>query len=178
MAIAPAPFGRGEIPNRAIADFNESLRLGPGNANDFNGRGLVYLDKRDYAHAIADFSEAIRLDPTFVSALSNRCWARALAGQQFDDALADCDKALSLRPDDPLLLERRALVYLKFGEPAKAIAGYDAALRLDPGQALALYGRGIAKARTGDTDGGRADMTAAASLRPDVADAFAKLGIR
>src|SRR5262249_40462981 len=116
--------------------------------------------------------------PNFVSALGNRCWARALADQQLGDALADCEKALSLRPDDPLLLERRALVYLQSGEPAKAIAGYDAALRLDPEQALALYGRGIAKARAGDTDGGRADMTAAAALHPNVADDFAKLGIK
>jgi tetratricopeptide (TPR) repeat protein len=33
--------------DRAIADFDQSLTLEPKNANDFNGRGVIYFDKNN-----------------------------------------------------------------------------------------------------------------------------------
>jgi Lipoprotein NlpI, contains TPR repeats len=80
MGIAPGRTrGLGDL-DRAIADFDQSLALDASNANDFNGRGVIYLDKKQYARAIEDFDQAIRLDPEQALALSNRCWSKVLAG--------------------------------------------------------------------------------------------------
>jgi TIR domain/Tetratricopeptide repeat len=47
--------------DRAIADFNEAIRLNPSYALALGNRGLVYAKKDSYDRAIADFDEAIRL---------------------------------------------------------------------------------------------------------------------
>src|SRR5690349_3083426 len=49
--------------DRAIADFNEAIRIDPGYAKAFYGRAGRYAAKRDYVRALADYDEAIRLDP-------------------------------------------------------------------------------------------------------------------
>ena len=57
---------------RAIADFNEAIRLNPQYAFAFNNRGAAYQVVGDYTHAIADFSEAIRLNPQHANSFYNR----------------------------------------------------------------------------------------------------------
>ncbi len=49
--------------DRALADFNEAIKLDPNAAGAFFGRGITYFIKKDYDHAIADYTEKIRLDP-------------------------------------------------------------------------------------------------------------------
>ena len=58
--------------DRAIADFNEAIRLDPKNAIAYTNRGLAYGDKGDTDRAIADLTEAIRLDPKNAIAYTNR----------------------------------------------------------------------------------------------------------
>src|SRR6266403_339236 len=49
--------------DRAIADYNEAIRLDPKHARAFHHRGYAYSDKGDNDRAIADYNEAIRLNP-------------------------------------------------------------------------------------------------------------------
>ncbi len=51
--------------DRAIADFNEAIRLNPKYTFAFNNRGNAYDAKNDHDRAIADYTEAIRLDPKY-----------------------------------------------------------------------------------------------------------------
>ena len=64
--------------DEAIAELTEAIRLQPDLARAYNGRGYVYLLKRDFQHALADFDDAIRLDPNYANAIANR--ATALRG--------------------------------------------------------------------------------------------------
>jgi len=57
--------------DRAIADYNEAIRLKP-QANFLTNRGDAYNDKRDYDRAIADYDRAIALNPGFYLAYNNR----------------------------------------------------------------------------------------------------------
>ena len=41
-----------------------------------------------------------------------------------------------------------------------------------------LYGRGLAKARKGDRNGGTADIAAAKAIKSDIADEFARYGLK
>jgi tetratricopeptide (TPR) repeat protein len=50
--------------DRALADYDQAIRMMPDFEPAFVARGFVYLFARpDPDRAIADFSEAIRLDP-------------------------------------------------------------------------------------------------------------------
>ncbi len=49
--------------DRAIADFDVSLKLTPNNAVVHHARAIEYSVKGDYARAIVDFDTAIKIDP-------------------------------------------------------------------------------------------------------------------
>ncbi len=83
---------------RAIADFNEAIRLDPKSAVTFHFRGLAYAAKQDYDRAIADYDEAIRLDPKSATIpVYDRGQAYA-AKQDYDRAIADFNEAIKLDP--------------------------------------------------------------------------------
>jgi tetratricopeptide (TPR) repeat protein/predicted aspartyl protease len=114
-------------------------------------------------------------------ALGNRCWAKALLGQDLKSALKDCDSALGRigkkNTGSAAILLGRGVVRLRLGDYDKSIADFDAALSLHPKSAWSLYGRGIAKIRRNQAAEGQADMSAAAAVWPPIADDFAKRGI-
>ena len=57
--------------DRAIADYNEALRLDPNYAAAYLGRGNAYYLKGDYARARADWEKALQLDPNNANARNN-----------------------------------------------------------------------------------------------------------
>ncbi|MBV9970460.1 MAG: tetratricopeptide repeat protein, partial [Xanthobacteraceae bacterium] len=94
-----------------------------------------------------------------------------------DQALADCNESLRLRTD-PYTLDSRGLVHLKLGHYDEAIADYDAVLKTIPDFPDSLYGRGLAKRKRGDAAGSDADLGRAKALRTDIAEEFARYGIK
>src|SRR5258707_1124819 len=76
--------------DRAIADYDEAIRLHPRYAPAFNNRGNVWYRKGDKDRAIADYDEAIRLDPKYAPAYTNRGNAWSGKGDN-DRAIADYD---------------------------------------------------------------------------------------
>lgn len=167
--------------DRAIADYDQAIRLNPALAVAFDNRGRLYSVKNQFERAIADYDEAIRLDPNSAAALHNRCWARAAIGNT-RDALSDCNESLRLKPQNAGTLSTRGFVFLRAGELDKAILDYDAALRMDPQMAglklaAVLYGRGLAKQKQNDS-GANADIAAAKALIPDIAEQFARNGVQ
>ena len=114
-------------------------------------------------------------------ALSERCAARALLGQDLPKALDDCSAALkrvdTKAVDNAPMFSNRGLVRLRLGNYDKAIADYDAALRLRPGAGEALFGRGIAELRMGKDAEGRRDLAAALVSHPRIDEEFGRYGI-
>ena len=164
--------------DRAIADYTVSLRLAPGDIIALQNRGHAYQAKQDYDHATADYTEAIRIEPKFAWAFNDRCYARAIAGRELPQALADCNEALRLIPNDIHTLDSRGFVYLRLGEFDKAIADYNVVLKFNPQQAGSLYGRGLAKQKRGDDAGGAADIVAAKAIRVDIVEEFSRYGMK
>jgi tetratricopeptide (TPR) repeat protein len=166
----------------AIAACTRGINLGVFSGQQllllYSGRGHAYNAKGDYDRAIDDFSEAIRLDPKDSASFNGRCWARATTGRDLEQALTDCNVSLRLKPNNADTLDSRGLVYLRLNRLADAIADYNAALKINSRQAPSLYGRGIAKLLKGDTAAGHVDIAAAKAVRENIAEEFAKYGIK
>ena len=58
------------------------------------GRRFTRINR--LAEAIRDLNKAIELNPAYADAYCNRAAVRLSAGR-YDEALADCDKAIALR---------------------------------------------------------------------------------
>ena len=144
----------------------------------FHNRGYAYYRKDAFERAIADFNEAIRISPTDADVLNARCWLRTIVGRELRQALDDCNESLRLRADDAPTLDSRGFTCLKLGQFNNSIADYDAAIALDPRQAESYFGRGVAKLKVGNLAGGNADITRAKAIQADIAEEFAKYGVR
>jgi tetratricopeptide (TPR) repeat protein len=149
--------------------------LDPSNALAFDSRGRAYGDAGEYDRAIQDFDQAIRLDRNNAPAFGNRCLVRATVNR-LQEAVADCNEALRLRPGGDAL-RIRGLVYLKLKKLDLALTDYDSALQANPKSAFSLYGRGIAKRLNGDEPGAIADIAAAEQITPDIAADFGRYGV-
>jgi tetratricopeptide (TPR) repeat protein len=164
--------------DRALADYNEAIKSNPNSIYAYNNRGAAYQRKGDFARAAADYGEVTRLQPNNLDAWSARCWVRAISPNQAPQALSDCNAALKIKADAADVLDTRGFVYLKLGQTDNAIKDFDAALKADPKLAGSLYGRGIAKTRKGDRNGAGTDFAAAKAIKPDIAEEFARYGLR
>lgn len=173
--LTPPPVARVDDP--AIKELDKKLQLNPNDVAAYYKRGQLYAQYEDFGRAVKDFDMVIKLTPKDAEAFNNRCWANAMIGE-LRSALKDCDNALALRPSYLDALDSRGFVKLKMGEPSNAIADYDAALRINPKHASSLYGRGIAKLRIGNTVAGNGDISAAKVIQSDIAEEFARYGIR
>jgi tetratricopeptide (TPR) repeat protein len=80
--------------DRAIADYNEAIRLDPKDVNAYIYRGFAYGAKGDHYRAVTDYSEAIRLGPN-TSAYNNRGNLYRSKGD-CDRAIADLTEAIRL----------------------------------------------------------------------------------
>jgi tetratricopeptide (TPR) repeat protein len=152
-------------PKRALADFNEAVRLNPTNAWFFIRRANLYLGNlglNDFDRALADFTKVIELRPDL--GYNYRAGVYVRKGD-YDRAVADYDQAVRLRPKDKLLLEYRADAYLGKKDFGGAIAAYDDLIKLDPTRAHSLQGRGYAYYEKGDYDRAIADYDQAIQLQ-------------
>jgi tetratricopeptide (TPR) repeat protein len=106
-----------------------------------------------------------------------RCHARALPGQELDQALSDCNKAVRLMPNDSGILQNRGLVRLRMGDFDRAIADYNASLKIHPRNPWSLYGRGLAEAHKNQAAAAAGDFAAATAVVANIADDFKKHGL-
>jgi tetratricopeptide (TPR) repeat protein len=113
--------------DRAILDFDASIRLDPASAPAFNNRGSTWYGKGDPDRALADFNKAIRLDPDYAFAYNNRGEVWKDKGD-FNRAIADYGKAIDLDPSYTAAYTNRALIYERIGDPTRARQDFRAAI--------------------------------------------------
>jgi tetratricopeptide (TPR) repeat protein len=126
--------------DRAIADFDEAIRLEPGKATYWNNRGSAWADEKQYDRAIADFDVAIGLAPEDAVAYFNRGNAR-YRKKEYDRAIADYGEAIRLDPELAAAYGNRGDAWKGKKEYDRVIADYGEAIRLDPKNATPYNGR-------------------------------------
>jgi tetratricopeptide (TPR) repeat protein len=120
--------------DRALADFEEAIKLDRNYAPAHLSRGIMYGKKGDYDRAIAEYSEAMRIDPKYAVAYSRRGNAY-YAKKDYDRAIADYNEAIKLDPNVAVLYLIRGNAYSGKRNYDRAIADYDQAIKLDPNNA-------------------------------------------
>ena len=150
--------------DRAIADYNEAIRLDPNFAYAYSSRGLAYDHKGDLGRADPDYNQAIRLDPKFAQAYFNRGNAYYQKGDD-DRAIADYNEAIRLDSKHAYAYNNRGTAYDRQGDDDRAIADYNEAIRLDPKFAQAYSSRGLVYYQKGDFDRAIADYGKATPRR-------------
>jgi tetratricopeptide (TPR) repeat protein len=161
--------------DRAIADYNEAIRLDPKVAPPFNNCGLAWRAKGDLERAMADYNEAIRIDPKYAPPYINRGKARGDNGE-LDRAIADYDEAIRVDPKFALSYYNRGKTWSDKGELDRAIADYNEAIRLDPNFAVAYNNRGDTRFEKGDLERAIADYNEAIRIDPKFAAAYSNRG--
>ncbi len=164
----------------ARADLDAAAAVAPKQADSRLELGNLYSALDQFDIAIAQYDPWIGIhgdDPQLPEALNDRCWARALSGQNLDWAMNDCNRALRLRPQTAAFLDSRGMVELRQGKYDRAVSDYDLALALNPRIVWSLYGRGLAELNLGQATQGRADVAAAIKLDPKLPQRATGYGI-
>jgi lipoprotein NlpI len=154
--------------DRAIADYDQSIKLDPKYAEPYNGRGNAYRSKGDIDRAIADYDQSIKFDPKYAYPLNGRGSAYNDKGD-FDRAIADFSQSIKLDPKYTRPYNNRGNSLNSKGEYSRAIADFDQAIALDPRYSSAYFNRGIADLYTGALPKALADLNQATELNPKYA---------
>jgi tetratricopeptide (TPR) repeat protein len=183
MDIAPAEASivvmrRGNVylqkneVDKAMNDYEQALRLDPGNAAAYVNRALGLERKGEREDALKDLSEALRLNPRDVSAYHNRATIFLTEGN-LNGALSDFAKVIELDPKDSDAHVGRAAVYLRQNENDLAIAECDLAIEQNPNSVIAYIERAKAHAQMKQYARASNDLEATAKLKAkDMSQAF------
>jgi lipoprotein NlpI len=124
-----AYYAKGDY-GRAIADYNEAIRLDPKYSFAYNNLGNAHRANGDYDRAIANYNAAIRLDRKSVAAYYNRASAYYGKGDK-DRAITDYSEAIRLDPKSAYAYRERGLAYLYSDRLTNALADVSQASKLD-----------------------------------------------
>ncbi len=142
--------------------------------------GYLCGEKSDFKAAVNAYDKAIRLKSDLAEALAeaynNRGNAKNGLGLH-KEAIADCDKAIRLKPDLAEAYNNRGVAKSDLDWHKEAIADYDEAIRLKPDLDGAYSNRGNAKNGLGRYKDAIADHDEAIRLNPGNAEAYNNRGI-
>ena len=116
-------------------------------------------------------TRAIGFDPKYTAAYRRRAEAHVAKGQP-DKALADCDKAISGKPNDGDTYYTRGLVYLQQHQNGRALRDFTKAIKLMPRHAGSYCFRAMARYRTRQYRQAWENMGAARALGHKIPAAF------
>jgi tetratricopeptide (TPR) repeat protein len=169
LAFAFANRGNGWMTkreyDRALADFNEAIKLVPTYAGAFVGRGTYWFAKKEAGRALADFNEAIKLDPRNANAYAGRGLVSNYK-RAHDHAISDFEAAINLDPSNVLAYLGRGEAHLMKKQYHRALTDFNEAVRLEPKNTTALSDRAITYESMGEYEKALADFRVAVAINP------------
>jgi tetratricopeptide (TPR) repeat protein len=149
--------------DEALVAYNKAIELMPRDADYWNNRGAVKIQKGDWAGAIADCTHAVELNPRQRDAFSNRAFAYSSTGQ-YNEAIADSRHALELSPDHVQSFIQYGTIGYGLAQTrrySEAVPALDEAIRRAPptdARVTTYYVyRSLSRLEIGDKAGARAD---------------------
>jgi tetratricopeptide (TPR) repeat protein len=168
-------FNKGDW-DRALADYDEAIKLNPKYADGYRCRAGVLIRKKQYETAFKDCEEALRLDPKNAAAHNERAVCYGAKGD-FKAALEDYSEAIRLNPREAMFWAGRAWTYNSLKQPEKAVSDAGEALKLNGEFPFALNERGLAYYNLQKYDKAAADFDHTLKLDPQNTQARYNRGV-
>ena len=163
--------------DKALADYNASLKINPDYQNAYISRGNALKLKNRPDDAIADYDKAIKLDPPKAGlAFYNRgnSWRDK---NENEKAIADYNQAINLMPQYVNAYIARGNIWKTKTEYDKAMVDYDKAISINPSAAgLAYYNRGVTWRKKSEPEKAIADYNQYISMSPKDPDGYVARG--
>ncbi len=134
-------YSRKDLYEKAMVEFDESIRLNPDFARAYYQRGFIARKIGQDDHAIDDYNRALRLDPELFPAYVNR-GVIYVDKRLYHEAIQDFHRAIRLDPTNPRIYSDRGCAFYGNGNYDRAMEDFNEALRLDPNYVLAHLHRG------------------------------------
>jgi tetratricopeptide (TPR) repeat protein len=160
--------------DRAIADYNQAIKLNAKFASAYNNRAVAYDKKGEYDRAMVDYDQAIKLKPS-AEGYFNRGNAQLGKGH-YDHAIDDYNQAIKLKADFAGAFDNRCWARAVVGILKQALADCNEALRLMP-NAATLDSRGFIFLKMTNFDAAVSDYDAALRINPKLAFALYGRGL-
>jgi len=167
LYLRGSAYGERSDYAKALADYDEAIKLNPNNYDIFISRGLIYEAKGEKDRAIADYTEAIRLNPKFASVYFTRANAYEDKGEH-DLAYADYSEAIKLYSKHTTAYYNRGLISEKKGDHEHAIADFTQAIKIQAGFTAAYVARGNVYRAMGENERAMADYKRALAINPNL----------
>jgi tetratricopeptide (TPR) repeat protein len=165
---------KGEL-DRAIADFDQAIKIDPQDARFYNSRGIALRMKNDLDRAIADHDKAIQLDPKRAVFYSERGIDFRQKGD-LDRAIAEHTRAIGIDPKLAFAYNNRGFAWRQKGDLDRALADYDQAIKLNPKHFNALGNRASVWRAKGDINRAIADLDQAIKTNPKAVAGYVDRG--
>lgn len=150
----------------AISNYTAAIDLNPSNPFLYLNRSTTQSEMVDFISSIDNSFQRITHESDPVSRLKNT----ATRIYNYDEAIADLNKAAKLLPDFAYIYYNRASLYCQSGQMPEALEDYTRAIALNPLFGEAYYNRGLIQIYLKDTRKGCLDMSKAGEL--GVAEAY------
>lgn len=124
-------FGKLRQYDKALADFNISMRINPKNPESFIGAATVYKIQRQYPSAIESYTKAIELNPYDADTLNERGSMYLLTGK-ITEAKEDLQNALYLNPLHPQAHHNLGIINQIQNKEEEALYHFTQAINLNP----------------------------------------------
>ena len=153
-------FDEMEEYQSVIAALNDHLTANPRDAVAYNNRGLANSEMGNADAALNDFAKAIECAPSDPVPHMNRgdLYLRHKPQPRFHEAIADFDRAISIKANDASFHRRRAHACLAAGELDQALQSLNRAIELEPEFKQTYVERAALHERLGDTASASQDL--------------------
>jgi Flp pilus assembly protein TadD len=159
----------------AVGVLRELIRKNPNDPGYYMDLGRILLTQGDYGGAVAAFGQAraVGEDPALSLALTGKAH---LAAGEWDQAMAEFEQSITLRPNADALGGRATIHYLRGDAPA-AVSDFRQAIELAPRDPDLQFNLGNMLVQVGDGEGAERAYRASLRMDPGSAEAQLNLGI-
>lgn len=162
--------------SEALALFSVVMTLEPKDYGVLAYRAMTREKMGDSTTAERDYAAAMR-SASGPSDFQLICEALAFEGVALERALAACNRAIELDPEEGSYRSTRGLVRLRLGLLDQALADFDFAVAADKREAHPFYGRALTRWRKGDRSGAIDDLRRARSVDPPIDEKYRRHGL-
>jgi len=163
-----------KMPEQGMVDIDKAVELEPNNPELYYQRSAARfaLENKESDAFMSDLDKAIELKANYFDALTVRGIGYTHL-QQWDKALADLNRAVSLKPwridaqQEYYLLLNRGLVFFATNQLDAALADFDRTVQLFPKDSQPYRNRGKVYVQLGQFKAAAADYLKSLELEPD-----------